>query len=112
MKHARTDYNRIQDPIPEELGGIPVQEPVFLLRGKDKFAPMALLAYADLVEAEGNHDALLVHNTRQQAMEMSRWQKRLIGTRTCDDAGLQPDMPPHSALFPLTSDGTCGDSDD
>ena len=29
MKHARDDYNRIQDP----AGKIPEDEPVFLLRG-------------------------------------------------------------------------------
>ena len=38
MKHAREDYNRIQDP----AGKIPENEPVFLLRGQDKFAPATL----------------------------------------------------------------------
>jgi len=34
MKHARPDYDRIQDP----AGLIPKYEPVFLLRGQDKLA--------------------------------------------------------------------------
>jgi len=35
MKHARQDYNRIQD----SEGLIPEDEPVFLLRGQDTVAP-------------------------------------------------------------------------
>ncbi len=38
MKHAREDYNRIQDP--ENI--IPENEPVFLLRGQDICAPAAI----------------------------------------------------------------------
>lgn len=34
MKHARPDYDRIQDP----AGIIPEDEPVFLLRGQDRYA--------------------------------------------------------------------------
>ena len=34
MKHARTDYDRIQDP----AGKIPADEPVFLLRAQDQTA--------------------------------------------------------------------------
>lgn len=41
MKHAREDYNRIQDP----AGLIPEDEPVFLLRGQDMFAPELVLAW-------------------------------------------------------------------
>lgn len=45
MKHARKDYERFQDPI----GLIPEDEPVMLFRGQDKFAPIALVAYATAV---------------------------------------------------------------
>jgi len=38
MKHAREDYNRIQDPDEK----IPDNEPVFLLRGQDVLAPNLL----------------------------------------------------------------------
>lgn len=46
MKHARADYNRIQDPHKK----IPDDEPVFLLRGQDMATPAAMGAW--LVEAE------------------------------------------------------------
>lgn len=42
MKHARDDYNRIQDP----SGKIPDDEPVFLLRGQDECAAEAVAYYA------------------------------------------------------------------
>lgn len=42
MKHAREDYNRIQDP----AGLIPEDEPVFLLRGQDRFAPELVMDWA------------------------------------------------------------------
>jgi hypothetical protein len=35
MRHARADYDRIQDPD----GLIPQDEPVFLIRGQDRAAP-------------------------------------------------------------------------
>jgi len=44
MIHARTDYDRIQDPA--KL--IPDDEPVFLLRGQDKLAWIAVWFYAVL----------------------------------------------------------------
>lgn len=43
MLHQRDDYNRTQDP----ENKIPKNEPVFLLRAQDKFAPDMLLQYAD-----------------------------------------------------------------
>jgi hypothetical protein len=47
MKHAREDYNRIQDPD----GLIPEDEPVFLLRAQDAWAATALRIYATSVAA-------------------------------------------------------------
>lgn len=44
MKHAREDYDRIQDP----LGLIPEDEPVFLLRAQDRLACQAVAYYAYL----------------------------------------------------------------
>ena len=49
MKHARDDYDRIQDP----AGLIPEEEPVFLIRGQDLAAPATLIAYAGHAEALG-----------------------------------------------------------
>ena len=49
MKHARNDYDRIQDP----AGLIPADEPVFLLRGQDKLAIKAMEAYNRALVSEG-----------------------------------------------------------
>jgi hypothetical protein len=47
MKHARPDYDHIQDP----TGKIPADEPVMMFRGQDIFAPVALEAYIAMCEA-------------------------------------------------------------
>ena len=70
MKHARADYNRIQDPAEK----IPADEPVFLLRGQDIHAPGILLEYAERVRAAGG-DLKIVELTRNQAQCMSDWQR-------------------------------------
>jgi hypothetical protein len=46
MKHARPDYDRIQDP----AGRIPADEPVLLFRAQDKHAAAVARFHADLVE--------------------------------------------------------------
>ncbi len=72
MKHAREDYNRIQDP--ENL--IPEDEPVFLLRGQDALAPKLLLNWAANLRLVGGDPAMakLVEN---QAQAMLEWQKNV-----------------------------------
>jgi len=49
MKHARPDYDRIQDP----AGQIHEDEPVFLIRATDTVSGDAVRAWADLAEAAG-----------------------------------------------------------
>lgn len=49
MLHARSDYNRIQDP----SGKIPEDEPVFIVRGQDKCAPATCRAWAKEAERIG-----------------------------------------------------------
>lgn len=71
MKHAREDYNRIQDP----AGKIPDDEPVFLLRGQDKHAADVLRYYAYIVERDGG-DPQIVGNTREHAILMDAWPKK------------------------------------
>lgn len=44
MKHARKDYDRIQDP----AGLIPDNEPVFLVRGQDKMGWIVCVVWAIL----------------------------------------------------------------
>ena len=68
MKHAREDYNRIQDP----EGKIPEDEPVFLLRGQDKHAASAVRYWARLVRADGG-DAELAAMAIAQADCMTAW---------------------------------------
>lgn len=68
MKHSRDDYNRIQDP----AGKIPEDEPVFLLRAQDEFAPIAVKMWAELVLASGNSD--LAEKAFDHANEMELWQ--------------------------------------
>lgn len=80
MKHARTDYDRIQDP----AGLIPEDEPVFLLRGQDVFAPDAIHAWADAAQAHGA-DPAIIAAARRQASAMVNWQ--------LEGRGKVPDMP-------------------
>ncbi len=70
MKHARQDYDRIQDP----AGLIPADEPVFLLRAQDKFAAATLRYYASLVAAKGGSPGI-VGATMTQAQLMDDWPK-------------------------------------
>jgi len=70
MKHAREDYNRIQDP----ENKIPEDEPVFLLRGQDKFAPSLLRQWADFMqEEEGGQE--MADMVFEHADKMEEWQK-------------------------------------
>lgn len=69
MRHAREDYQRIQDP----AGLIPEDEPVFLLRAKDVAAPAAVQLWADRAEQAGASWKIVLA-ARDQAFEMIRWQ--------------------------------------
>lgn len=69
MKHAREDYNRIQDP--ENL--IPADEPVFLLRGKDICAPEAIEKWCELAAKHGAHEDI-INAAQAHADEMRVWQ--------------------------------------
>lgn len=70
MIHASDDYNqRIQDA----AGKIPLDEPVFLLRGQDALAPSILLDWASRLRSLGG-DLELVDLVRAQAQKMIQWQ--------------------------------------
>jgi len=64
MIHAREDYNRIQDP----ENKIPKNEPVFLLRGQDKFDPELLLRWASKLRLNGGDPIMaeMVENHAQK----------------------------------------------
>ena len=87
MKHKRPDYNRIQDP----AGLIPADEPVFLLRGKDRAAPAAVRFWAEAALALGA-DGELTSLAYDQAAAMEAWQAEHGG-------GQVPDLPT-SILLP------------
>lgn len=71
MKHAREDYNRIQDP----ENKIPQDEPVFLLRGQDKTAPQILRLWAAAQRNNPRVDPQIIYITEQHAIAMENWQK-------------------------------------
>ena len=68
MLHARSDYNRIQDP----ENKIADDEPVFLLRAKDKLAATTVNHWARLLEASGGDPKLVAH-VRAHAEKMEEW---------------------------------------
>lgn len=80
MKHAREDYNRIQDP----EGKIPENEPVFLIRAQDVTAP-AVVRYWALRAREMGAAKNITETAYAQAEAMVQWQR---------EHGIKiPDMP-------------------
>ena len=70
MKHARADYDHIQDP----SGKIPVNEPVFLIRGQDAAGPATLRFWADEAESIGSSKEI-TDMVREHANKMEDWQR-------------------------------------
>ena len=68
MKHARPDYERIQDP----SNLIPLDEPVFLIRAQDKNSGNTVRAWADLND-QNEGDPELSRLAREQARRMDEW---------------------------------------
>lgn len=79
MKHARADYDRIQDP----AGKIADDEPVFLIRAKDVTGPATVRAWAALQLERGDHDPRLVELAEVHAERMEEWQRK-NGCKTPD----------------------------
>ena len=70
MRHAREDYNRIQDP----AGLIPEDEPVFLLRAQDENAAALVYLWAEMAE-RGGVDPVMIRLADAQAKKMRAWRK-------------------------------------
>jgi len=87
MKHARSDYNCIQDP----SGKIPDDEPVFLLRGKDICAPEIIERWA-YVAGQAGASKTITDAALYQAQAMREYQQGLGECKI-------PDMP-ESAKVP------------
>lgn len=68
MLHARSDYNRIQDP----AGLIPADEPVFLIRAQDRIGAGIVWRWADLNDEQGG-DPRMSQMARDHAMKMELW---------------------------------------
>ena len=73
MKHARSDYDRIQDP----AGLIPDDEPVFLIRAKDAVSGDAVRAWADLHDKAGG-DPMMSYAARRHALLMDTWVEKQL----------------------------------
>jgi hypothetical protein len=69
MKHARQDYDRIQDP----SNLIPKDEPVFLLRAKDKTAPAIVRAWANAQKTNPEADHQMIKEVEQHADVMEAY---------------------------------------
>lgn len=79
MKHARTDYDRIQDP----AGLIPDNEPVFLIRAKDYVSGAAVRAWADLHIKAGGDPAMAVA-AHAHALLMDEWADKKLADAPAD----------------------------
>lgn len=73
MKHARSDYDRIQDP----QGKIPEDEPVFLIRGQDAVGAVTVHQWAANAEKAGASPEI-VEAAREQARRMASWPKKKL----------------------------------
>jgi len=71
MKHARADYDRIQDP----EGKIADDEPVFIVRSKDKLAPSVMRHWAMLQRLIGG-DPNMAQMVEDHAKMAEEWQVR------------------------------------
>lgn len=65
------DQEKLHDV--KKVLGIPVHEPIFILRGQDKGAPSAIDHYADIAAAQGATD-YFVNQAREVEAEFNAWQ--------------------------------------
>lgn len=96
MLHARESYNRIQDP----AGKIADDEPVFLLRAKDKLAPDTMRFWATRLREEGG-DLAMVEMVLKHADLAEEWQKEY----TCKLPDLKPNEGPNAIDLFLKFEG-------
>ena len=78
MKHARPDYDRIQDP----AGLIPEDEPVFLIRGQDEIGAFIVRTWASHAEFVGASPEM-IKLALDHADRMQEWRTHKV-----------PDLPP------------------
>ena len=85
MKHARPDYDRIQDPALQDPrflkpGSTPIgeDEPVFLLRAQDKTAAETIRHWVALNLAEPGHDGKAIQLALDHAKLMDAWPRKKV----------------------------------
>lgn len=83
MKHARPDYDRIQDP----EGKIGAEEAVFLIRAQDVCMPGALMDYAKRALEAGAADNL-IRSTVEHALLARRQQREGAARLHSGESGL------------------------
>lgn len=71
MIHARTDYDRIQDPA-QQIGA---DEPVMLFRAKDVLFPAILAKYADLLRLH-HADPFMIETVLAHESAARKWQRQ------------------------------------
>ena len=86
MRHARKDYDHIQDP----SGKISEDEPVFILRATDVLAPGIMMRWAHELIVRGG-DKKMAKLVTDHAVEMIKWQEK--------NGCKLPDLPPSYADF-------------
>lgn len=72
MKHARKDYDRIQDP----AGKIPEDEPVFLIRGQDRLGAEIVLEWLQRYQELNDCDPAVVAAVSVHLGKMTVWPKK------------------------------------
>lgn len=103
MRHARADYERIQDP----AGLIPADEPVFLIRGQDVVGADAVAAWANLHERAGG-DPSVAAMARRHAAAMDAWGKK----KHADVPSVEPQQAPAPTLDGVGDEALRGVHDD
>lgn len=81
MRHNNKKFDHIQER--ESKHRIPMEEPVFLIRGQDKLGPQILRTYADMYDLMGGQKAISA-GIRAQAFKMEEWQARTGTSKIAD----------------------------
>jgi len=74
MKHARSDYDLIQDG--RSKGAIPKDEPVFLLRAKDQTAADIVRQWIHAQTFNPNADSKMILMAERHATLMEQWPEK------------------------------------
>lgn len=105
MRHARRSYQTIQD----SSGRIPEDEPVFVLRAKDRVAPVVMRIYADLARAAGA-DPKFIETVELWSRQMETYAFSVYGGGKVPDAPIHDFITTPNDAIPLAVDLAVGES--